>query len=88
MERPMKRKQFHMTIEDEKTLKDLAKSYGLSEAEIVRESLREYAEKRLKKKNPLLEMAEAAERNAVDSVGDLSMNHDEYLWEIHENEKE
>lgn len=41
----MKRKQFHMTIEDEKFLKELARSKGLSEAEIVREAVREYAKK-------------------------------------------
>jgi len=87
MERPMKRKQFHITIEDEEILKDLAKSKGLSEAEIVRESVREYASKNLKKNNPLLEMAEEAAKNKVGSPGDLSVNHDQYLWEIYENEK-
>ncbi|MFD2759920.1 ribbon-helix-helix protein, CopG family [Lentibacillus juripiscarius] len=42
MENPMKRKQFHVTKEDEKVLKDLAQSKGLSETEIVREAVREY----------------------------------------------
>lgn len=70
MEYRMKRKQFHMTNEDEKILKELAQNKGMSEAEIVRES----AEKNLQKKNPLLEMAEKAERNIVDSTGDLSLN--------------
>ena len=88
MEQPMKRKQFHMTKEDEKVLKDLAQSKGLSEAEIVREAVREYAAKNLQKENPLLEMAKEAERNETDSPGDLSMNHDHYLREIHENEKQ
>lgn len=87
MKYSMKRKQFHMTIEDEKVLKDLAQSKGLSEAEIVREAVREYAAKNLKKRNPLLEMAEEAERHVVDSARDLSVNHDHYLWEMHEDEK-
>ncbi|WP_066196107.1 MULTISPECIES: ribbon-helix-helix domain-containing protein [Gracilibacillus] len=83
----MKRKQFHMTNEDEKLLKELAQTKGLSEAEIVRESVREYAVNNLQKKNPLLEMAEEAERYTVNSKGDLSVNHDFYLQEIDENEK-
>lgn len=88
MKHQMKRKQFHMTKEDEKVLKDLAQSKGLSEAEIVREAFREYAAKNLQRKNPLLEMAKEAERKTVDSVGDLSVNHDYYLWKIHENEQQ
>lgn len=83
----MKRKQFHMTIADEKVLKELAKSKGLSEAEIVREALREYAANDSKKTNPLLEMAKEAERGTIDSKGDLSVNHDHYLREIYESEQ-
>lgn len=88
MEHPMKRKQFHMNHENEKILKDLAQSKGLSEAEIVREAVREYASNSLQKENPLLNMAKEAERNTIDSPGDLSVNHDRYLWEIHENDKQ
>ncbi|MBW8349859.1 hypothetical protein K0H71_10415 [Bacillus sp. IITD106] len=88
MEQPMKRKQFHITLEDEKVLKDLSQSKGMSEAEIVREAIREYAKKNTHKNNPLLEMAIEAERNMIDSPGDLSLRHDHYLWEIHENEKQ
>lgn len=88
MDHPMKRKQFHMSQVDEKVLKDLAQSKNLSEAEIVREAVREYAAKSLQKENPLLEMAKEAERNAMDSPGDLSVNHDRYLQELHKNEKQ
>ncbi|WP_047985649.1 ribbon-helix-helix protein, CopG family [Ornithinibacillus californiensis] len=86
MKESMKRKQFHITVEDEKILKDLAKSTGMSEAEIVREAVREYAEKKKEKRNPLMEMVQEAERNIADTPGDLSVNHDYYLQEIHENE--
>jgi len=87
MEDAMKRKQFHITNEDDETLKDLASSKGWSEAEVVREAIREYALKERQKTNPLLVMADNAEKYAVDSAGDLSVNHDKYLMEIFENGK-
>ncbi|QKY71021.1 ribbon-helix-helix protein, CopG family [Lentibacillus sp. CBA3610] len=88
MEYPMKRKQFHITEQDEKALKDLAQNKGLSEAEIVREAIREYTSNNQKKGNPLLEMASKAESYMVESAEDLSVNHDDYLQEIHDNEKQ
>ncbi|MBP1969344.1 hypothetical protein J2Z83_001448 [Virgibacillus natechei] len=84
---PMKRKQFHMSKEDDKLLKDLAQSKGMSEAEVVREAVQEYAAKNSQQLNPLLEMAKEAEQHTVDSANDLSVNHDRYLREIHENEE-
>jgi hypothetical protein len=88
MENQMKRKQFHITNEDEKILKDLASDKGWSEAEIVREAIRAYALKESQKNNPLLVMADNAEKYTIDSAGDLSVNHDDYLMEIHEDAKE
>lgn len=88
MENPMKRRQYHITNEDDKIIKDLAASKGWSEAEVVRESIREYALKGQQKSNPLLAMADNAEKYSVDSAGDLSVNHDDYLMEIYENEKD
>ena len=87
MENSMKRKQYHMTNEDDKIVKDLAASKGWSEAKVVREAIREYALKERQKSNPLLVMADNAEKYSVDSAGDLSVNHDKYLKEIYENEK-
>jgi len=87
MKKRMKRKQFHMTVEDEEALKRLSESKGLSEAEIVREAFRDYAAKHLKKENPLLKMAEYAKHDAIDSPHDLSARHDYYLQEIHEDEQ-
>ncbi|QKY69855.1 hypothetical protein [Lentibacillus sp. CBA3610] len=66
MENPMKRKQYHMTNEDDKTVKDLAASKGWSEAEVVREAIREYSLKERQKSNPLLVMADNAEKYSVD----------------------
>ena len=80
----MKRKQFHMTSEDVKMLRELAESSGLSEAEVVREAVREYAAKKAKKVNPLLIMAKEAEKYQSDTSEDLSENHDLHLLEIRE----
>jgi len=54
MENQMKRKQFHITNEDEKILKDLASDKGWSEAEVVREAIREYALKEKQKSTPFI----------------------------------
>lgn len=43
MDNSMKRKQFHLTHEDDRLLKELASDKGCSEAEIVRDAIREYA---------------------------------------------
>lgn len=51
MEYPMKRKQFHMSQEDETILKDLAQNKGLSGAKIVREAVRSMPQRACKKKN-------------------------------------
>ncbi|WP_026907278.1 ribbon-helix-helix protein, CopG family [Paucisalibacillus globulus] len=81
MEKPMKRKQFHLTNEDEEILKYIAKTKRMSEAEIVREAIREYAAKNAEEKNPLFDMAIGAERDFADTPVDLSVNHDNYLLE-------
>ncbi|TCP23809.1 hypothetical protein EV207_12832 [Scopulibacillus darangshiensis] len=60
---------------------------GVSEAEIVREAIREYAKLHLKGGNSLLKMGKLAKEERVDSPGDLSIQHDHYLKEIYENEK-
>lgn len=87
MEKPMKRKQFHLTEEDDNMLKELAQYKGTSEAEIVREAIRDYATKIRKQKNPLLDMVKEAEKHSVDSVEDLAEKHDEYLWRNEGSEK-
>lgn len=87
MKERMKRKQFHMTVEDEETLKKLSESKGLSEAEIVREAFRDYAAKHVTKRNSLLKMAEHAKHDDVESPGDLAARHDYYLQEIDEDEQ-
>ncbi len=71
MDQSMKRRQYHLTEEDERLFKELASQKGCSEAEIVRAAIREYALRENQQKNPLLEMAEKAERYSVDSVGDV-----------------
>lgn len=60
-------------------IKELASQKGCSEAEIVRAAIQEYVLKENQQKNPLLEMAEKAERYSIDSAGDVSSNHDDYL---------
>jgi hypothetical protein len=79
--RGMKRKQFHLGNEEERILRQTAEKYGLSEAEIVREAIKEYGRKKLKQSNPL--SAIAKHDFAVDSKAprDLAANHDRYLVE-------
>lgn len=55
MDNSMKRKQFHLTHEDDRLLKELASDKGCSEAEIVRDAIREYALREKPVRNPLLE---------------------------------
>lgn len=83
----MKRKQFHITQDDERILKKLSKDKGMSEAEVVREAIRDYETKHLEQENPLLLMAEEAKKMTVDLPADASVNHDKYLLEILESEK-
>lgn len=87
MKEYMKRKQFHITQDDERILKEIAKKQGISEAEVVREAIREYEANHLKRKNPLLLMAKEAKKVKVDWPTDASVNHDKYLLEILESEK-
>lgn len=87
MKPSMKRKQFHITQDDERILKALAKDKGMSEAEIVREAIREYETNHVKQENPLLAMAKEAKKVTIDLPSDLSVNHDRYLLETYENEK-
>ncbi|MDY0407149.1 hypothetical protein P5G51_019065 [Virgibacillus sp. 179-BFC.A HS] len=44
----------------------------MSETEIAREVIHEYAVNHSKEINPLIEMAKEAERHTADSAGDLS----------------
>jgi hypothetical protein len=85
MEQPMKRKQFHLSSRDENILKELAKKKSTSEAEVVREAIREYAAKKVKSTNSLVKMAEKACEKSSEGPSDLSVNHDRYLLEIDEN---
>ena len=83
----MKRKQFHITQDDERILKKMAKDKGMSEAAVVRDAIREYEVNHSKQDNPLLLMAQEAKVHGIDLPIDASVNHDQYLLEILENEK-
>lgn len=76
MDQSMKRKQFHITQGDEQILKQLAKDKGISEAEVVREAVREYAANHSKQENPLLSMVKQAKKNTIELPTDLSVNYD------------
>ncbi len=75
----MKRKQFHLTVAEEKILYETAKKHNISEAEVVRLAIREYAAKNADHHNSLVEMAELAKLHKKDMLTDLSINHDAYL---------
>lgn len=75
----MTRKQFHLGSDEEKILQETAAKYGLSEAEIVREAIKEYGQKKLKRRNPLLTMAEKKFPVKINTPHDLASNHDHYL---------
>lgn len=83
----MKRKQFHLSPIEEEILHRIGKDTGQSEAEIVREAIKEYWKNRMTDVNPLLEMAKAAQEDTNGTVSDLSTNHDKYLVEIFANEE-
>jgi len=78
----MKRKQFHLSIAEERMLYEIARKRNISEAEVVRTAIRELAKTELNPNNSLLEMARAA-RSEQDRLGeapaDLSENHDNDL---------
>lgn len=87
----MKRKQFHLSVREEKILYEISKKKGISEAEVVRMALHELEKKELEpKKNPLMELVELGEKYAADLPDDvptdLSVNHDKYLMEIYEDD--
>lgn len=82
----MKRKQFHLSSAEENILKKIAKETGQSEAEIVREAIKEYGKSHLKPTNPLVDMAIRAQQEDG-AERDLSSEHDKYLVEIMEHEK-
>lgn len=78
MDGNMKRKQFHLTIAEEKIIYEAARKNNISEAEVVRIAIREYAAK-ADHHNSLVEMAKAAKLHKKDILTDLSTNHDTYL---------
>ena len=90
MSENMKRKQFHLSVAEEKMLYRLAEQDSVSEAEIVRTAIRELADKRFKQDNSLVEMAHTARasetKNGSKAVSDLSENHDQYLQEAYEEQ--
>lgn len=88
MSENMKRKQFHLSLAEEKMLYEIASKHNISEAEVVRTAIRELAKSELDRNNSLLEMARTArvERgNHGRAPANLSENHDEYLAEAYED---
>ncbi|HEY0826523.1 MAG TPA: hypothetical protein VGE40_00360 [Bacilli bacterium] len=77
----MKRKQFHLTIAEEKILYEAAKRNNVSEAEIVRLAIQEYGKKNLAQENSLVRMGKSAKLEKHDLPKDLSEMHDHYLLE-------
>jgi hypothetical protein len=89
MEYPSKRKQFHLSSIEENILREMSAFYEVSEAEVVRMAIREFAKERRGTSNTLVDMAKEAKREAVSSSipGNLSQNHDHYLAEINNDER-
>ncbi|SFQ11293.1 CopG family transcriptional regulator [Salibacterium halotolerans] len=83
----MKRKQFHLSDVEEKMLEQMAEDTGQSEAEVVREAIRQYDHKNKKSSNILVDMAKKAEKEGFPGENNLSEEHDRYIMEIVENEK-
>lgn len=82
----MKRKQFHLSSAEENVLRKIANKTGQSEAEIVREAIKEYGKSHLKPTNPLIDMAiRAQEEDGAER--DLSSEHNKYLVEIMDHGK-
>jgi nitrogenase subunit NifH len=79
MDKNMKRKQFHLSIAEEKIIYEVAKKKNISEAEVVRMAIREYGEKNVNQENSLIQMAKAAQLNEMKTHTDLSLHHDKYL---------
>ncbi len=89
MSENMKRKQFHLSVAEEKLLYRLSEQERVSEAEIVRIAIRELANNRIKEMNSLEEMAlkvRSSEAGKEDEkTPDLSANHDQFLQEAYED---
>ncbi|WP_026702090.1 ribbon-helix-helix protein, CopG family [Salibacterium aidingense] len=83
----MKRKQFHLSPLEERLLQQMAEDTDRSEAEVVREAIRQYGYKKKKSPNVLVQMAKQAAQEASPAEHDLAEAHDKYLMEIIENEK-
>ena len=70
MNQSMWGKELHIMQDDERILKASAKDKGMSEAEIVREAIREYETNHSKLENPLLLMVIKAKELDVDLPSD------------------
>ena len=84
----MKRKHFHLTVQEEKILYEFARKHHISEAEVVRMAIREFARNHDDRPNALLRMADAArsEQGHSNAPEDLSEEHDRYLREAYEEQ--
>lgn len=84
----MKRRQFHLSVKEEKIVYEIAKKNHISEAEVVRMAIRELAKNNSDRMNSLLKMAEIArqESEGHDVPNDLSEQHDRYMLEAYEDE--
>lgn len=83
----MKRKQFHLTVAEEKILYEIAKKNNVSEAEVVRMAIQEYGKNNLIRENSLVKMAKAVQCEGRNDPDDQSENHDQYLAENDDHEK-
>ncbi len=91
MDKRMKRKQFHLTVAEERILYEYAKKHHMSEAEVVRIAIQEYDQRHQGKHNALVEMGLQSLVNPDDNKNckeDLSERHDQYLLEINAHEKQ
>lgn len=87
MSENMKRKQFHLTVAEEKILYDAARKHNVSEAEIVRMAIQEFGAKHKNNGNSLLRMArEASQLIQNQAPKDLSEKHDDYIYNDYKSE--
>jgi hypothetical protein len=82
MNENMKRKNFHLTVAEEKIIYDASLKHHVSEAEIVRMAIQEFGAKQKITGNSLLQMAnEASKQPQNNAPKNLSEDHDFYLTE-------
>ena len=77
----MKRKQIYLNEGMIKTIKEIADKKGVSQSEVIRESLDRYIKEEQKKgeiKDPLLELAGIGNSDITDG----SINHDHYIYGV------